>query len=184
MDVHEDKEKNAVTATFELPGLKKEDVQIDIQNNVLTVAGEVKADEQREEHGYAVRERRFGRFSRSIPVPQGIKVRVSCWSGMRRRNADGTCSGGRSQGGARRRRPHCILPTHRTGDDAKAHWYRVNDALPTPNRNVATRVDIVAVFFELFQFDVCENMSYFHTPQISVINGQLEGAAWVVHGSI
>lgn len=30
MDVYEDKEKNLVTATFELPGLKKEDVQIDV----------------------------------------------------------------------------------------------------------------------------------------------------------
>ena len=73
MDVHEDKEKNLVTATFELPGLKKEDVQIDVHNNVLTVSGETKIDETKEHDGYAVRERRFGRFSRSIPVPQGIK---------------------------------------------------------------------------------------------------------------
>ncbi|VDC04769.1 unnamed protein product [Peniophora sp. CBMAI 1063] len=73
MDVHEDKEKNLVTATFELPGLKKEDVQIDVHNNVLTVSGETKIDETKEKDGYAVRERRFGKFSRSIPVPQGIK---------------------------------------------------------------------------------------------------------------
>ncbi|KZV68279.1 HSP20-like chaperone [Peniophora sp. CONT] len=73
MDVHEDKEKNLVTATFELPGLKKEDVHIDVHNNVLTVLGETKVDETKEQGGYAVRERRFGRFSRSIPVPQGIK---------------------------------------------------------------------------------------------------------------
>ncbi|KAI0028329.1 small heat shock protein [Vararia minispora EC-137] len=73
MDVHEDKENNTVTASFELPGLQKEDVQIDIQNNVLSIAGETRADEQKEENGYAVRERRFGRFSRSIPVPQGLK---------------------------------------------------------------------------------------------------------------
>ncbi|KZV72599.1 small heat shock protein [Peniophora sp. CONT] len=73
MDVHEDKEKNLVTATFELPGLKKEDVQIDIHNSVLTVSGETKIDETKEQDGYAVRERRFGRFTRSIPVPQGIK---------------------------------------------------------------------------------------------------------------
>ena len=73
MDVHEDKEKNVVTATFELPGLKKEDVNIDIQNSVLTISGETKVDETKEQDGYAVRERRFGKFSRSIPVPQGIK---------------------------------------------------------------------------------------------------------------
>ena len=74
MDLHEDAEKNLVTATFELPGLKKDDVSIDVHNNVLTVSGESKIEEKRVENGYAVRERRFGKFSRSIPLPQGIKV--------------------------------------------------------------------------------------------------------------
>ena len=73
MDVHEDKEKNLVTATFELPGINKQDVTIDIHNNHLTVSGETKIDETKEQNGYAVRERRFGKFSRSIPLPQGIK---------------------------------------------------------------------------------------------------------------
>ena len=40
MDVHEDNEKNIVTATFELPGLTKENVNLDVHNNVLTVSGE------------------------------------------------------------------------------------------------------------------------------------------------
>ncbi|GJE93195.1 Hsp20/alpha crystallin family protein [Phanerochaete sordida] len=73
MDVHEDEKSNTVTATFELPGLKKEDVNIDVRNDVLTVSGETKVSSERDENGYAVRERRFGRFSRSIPLPQGIK---------------------------------------------------------------------------------------------------------------
>ncbi|KZT24099.1 small heat shock protein [Neolentinus lepideus HHB14362 ss-1] len=73
MDVHEDAEKNVVTATFELPGLRKEDVNIDVHNNQLTVSGETKQDESREENGYAVRERRFGKFSRTLPLPQGVK---------------------------------------------------------------------------------------------------------------
>ena len=74
MDVHEDKEKNVVTAFFELPGLKKEDVSIDVQNDVLTVSGESKISEERDENGYAVRERRYGKFSRSIPLPKGVNV--------------------------------------------------------------------------------------------------------------
>jgi HSP20 family protein len=74
LDVHENKETNQVTATFELPGLRKEDVNIDVHNNILTVSGESKVDTQRDEHGYAVRERRYGKFSRSLPLPQGIKV--------------------------------------------------------------------------------------------------------------
>ena len=74
MDVHEDKENNLVHATFELPGLKKEDVNIDVHNNRLTISGETKISTERDENGYAVRERRYGKFSRSLALPQGIKV--------------------------------------------------------------------------------------------------------------
>ena len=77
MDLHEDNQQNLVTATFELPGLSKENVSIDVQNNVLTVSGESKVEEKRDENGYAVPERRFGKCSRSIPLPQGIRVSLS-----------------------------------------------------------------------------------------------------------
>ncbi|KAI0368575.1 HSP20-like chaperone [Pilatotrama ljubarskyi] len=73
VDVHEDREKNLVTATFELPGINKQDVNIDLRNNVLTVSGESRAEQEKQENGYVVRERRFGRFARSLPVPEGIK---------------------------------------------------------------------------------------------------------------
>ena len=74
MDVHEDDKNNTVTTTFELPGLKKEDVNIDIHSNVLTVSGESKQSAEHNESGYVVRERRYGKFARSIPLPQGVKV--------------------------------------------------------------------------------------------------------------
>ncbi|KAK7060517.1 hypothetical protein VNI00_001282 [Paramarasmius palmivorus] len=73
MDLHEDPTKNVVTATFELPGLKKEDVQIDIHNGRLSISGESKISSEHEQDGYAVRERRFGRFSRVLRVPEGVK---------------------------------------------------------------------------------------------------------------
>ncbi|KAK7047173.1 hypothetical protein VNI00_006839 [Paramarasmius palmivorus] len=73
MDLHEDAEKNLVTATFELPGLKKEDVAIDIHDGRLTVSGETKVDEERKQDGYAIRERRYGKFSRTLQLPQGVK---------------------------------------------------------------------------------------------------------------
>ncbi|KAI0328837.1 HSP20-like chaperone [Cubamyces sp. BRFM 1775] len=73
IDVHEDKDKNIVTATFELPGINKQDVNIDVRNNVLTVSGESKFASDRDEKGYVVRERRFGRFSRSLSLPEGTK---------------------------------------------------------------------------------------------------------------
>ncbi|KAK0214076.1 small heat shock protein [Armillaria fumosa] len=73
MDLHEDAAKNTVTATFELPGLKKEDVEIDVHEGYLTVSGESKISSEHEENGYAVRERRFGKFSRTLRLPQGVK---------------------------------------------------------------------------------------------------------------
>ena len=75
--MHEDKEKNLVTATFELPGINKENVNIDVHNSRLTVSGETKLEEDHDENGFVVRERRFGRFSRSLPVPEGVKVRAT-----------------------------------------------------------------------------------------------------------
>lgn len=74
MDLHEDKDNNTVTATFELPGLRKEDVNMEVHNGRLTVSGESKISNEHEEGGYAIRERRFGRFTRTLQLPQGVKV--------------------------------------------------------------------------------------------------------------
>ncbi|KIY45735.1 HSP20-like chaperone [Fistulina hepatica ATCC 64428] len=73
MDLHEDSEKNLVTATFEFPGVPKEDVHIDAVNGRMTVSAETKLDEEREESGYAVRERRYGKWSRTLQLPTGVK---------------------------------------------------------------------------------------------------------------
>ncbi|KAF8965239.1 HSP20-like chaperone [Flammula alnicola] len=73
MDLHEDAEKNLVTATFELPGLKKEDVDIDVNNHRLSISGESKRSSEYEEGGYAVRERDCGKFSRVLQLPHGVK---------------------------------------------------------------------------------------------------------------
>ncbi len=80
MDIHEDTNQNIVTATFELPGLKKDEVQIDAHNNRLTVQGESKISEEYDQSGWAVRERHFGRFTRTMQLPQGVKVqaKASC----------------------------------------------------------------------------------------------------------
>jgi HSP20 family protein len=76
MDLHENTESNTVTATFEFPGFKKEDVQIDMHNGKLTVAAESQIASEREESGYAVRERRYGKFSRTLQLPLDMKVSV------------------------------------------------------------------------------------------------------------
>jgi HSP20 family protein len=55
----------------ELPGVKQEDVDITLQNNVLTISGERKAEQEEERGGYYVRERRYGSFRRSLSLPEG-----------------------------------------------------------------------------------------------------------------
>ncbi|KIL57120.1 hypothetical protein M378DRAFT_88272 [Amanita muscaria Koide BX008] len=72
MDLHEDKEANTVTATFEFPGLTKENVDISVHDGQLIISGESKINSEHEESGYAVRERKFGKFSRTVQLPQGV----------------------------------------------------------------------------------------------------------------
>lgn len=78
MDLHEDPHSNIVTATFELPGLKKEDVNIDVHHGHLTVSGETVTESEKKEEGYAIRERRVGKFTRSLKLPEGVKVCFPC----------------------------------------------------------------------------------------------------------
>ena len=55
----------------ELPGIKLEDVDITLQNGVMTISGEHKVDQEEERAGYHVRERRHGSFRRSMTLPEG-----------------------------------------------------------------------------------------------------------------
>ncbi|KAF4613192.1 hypothetical protein D9613_010887 [Agrocybe pediades] len=85
MDLHEDKGQNIVTATFEFPGVAKENINIDVHNRRLTVSAETKQSEEHDEAGYAVRERRFGRFSRTLQLPQGVRddeIKASMENGL------------------------------------------------------------------------------------------------------
>jgi HSP20 family protein len=65
-------ENGDLVVKAELPGVKQEDVDITLQDNVLTVSGQRKAEQEEERGGYYVRERRYGSFSRSLTVPEGV----------------------------------------------------------------------------------------------------------------
>jgi len=56
----------------EVAGMKPEDINIEIDDNVLTVSGERRFEEQVQEDKYYRIERRYGSFSRSIALPQGV----------------------------------------------------------------------------------------------------------------
>ncbi len=64
----------ALTFVFELPGLNRENVEITVENNVLTVAGERKFEVEVNGETYHRIERGFGSFSRSFTLPTGIRT--------------------------------------------------------------------------------------------------------------
>jgi HSP20 family protein len=72
LDVHES--QDAYTIKVSLPGVKPEDVNIQYQQGMLSISGEVREDEHREQGGYHVRERRSGRFSRSLRLPDMVSA--------------------------------------------------------------------------------------------------------------
>jgi HSP20 family protein len=56
----------------DLPGLSDEDVNVELQDNVLTVSGERKTAHEANQEGYYRLERAFGGFSRSLTLPEGV----------------------------------------------------------------------------------------------------------------
>ena len=56
----------------DLPGLSEEDISIEIQDNTLTVSGERRAEHEERHRGWYRVERSFGRFSRSLTLPEGV----------------------------------------------------------------------------------------------------------------
>ncbi len=72
MDIDETEKEFTVSA--ELPGLKPEDVDISLHDNVLTIQGEKRAEkEEKDQHSYHM-ERSFGSFSRSVRLPGEVEA--------------------------------------------------------------------------------------------------------------
>ena len=56
----------------ELPGLKKDEIDVKVDNNVMTLQGERKREKEVEENGYFRSERSYGSFSRSFTLPTTV----------------------------------------------------------------------------------------------------------------
>ena len=56
----------------DLPGLSEQDVNIEVEDRVLTISGERKAEHELSKEGYHRVERAFGSFSRSLTLPEGV----------------------------------------------------------------------------------------------------------------
>jgi HSP20 family protein len=64
--------ENDFVLRADLPGLAEGDVSIELEDNVLTVSGERKAEHEERKEGYYRVERASGRFSRSLTLPKGV----------------------------------------------------------------------------------------------------------------
>jgi HSP20 family protein len=64
-------QNNELVLRADLPGLKKEDVNIDVTDEAITISGERRQEQESETGGVYRSERSYGSFYRSIPLPRG-----------------------------------------------------------------------------------------------------------------
>ena len=65
---------NEVVVKASIPGMKADDVQINITGDVLTLKGEFKQEDERKERAWHIREQRFSSFERSVALPTAVKT--------------------------------------------------------------------------------------------------------------
>lgn len=70
-DVYE--QNGSIVVTAELPGMKKEDIEVEVQDGHLVIRGERRAEEKVEEKDYYRMERSFGSFYRRLPLPKQVE---------------------------------------------------------------------------------------------------------------
>src|SRR5262249_48243714 len=56
----------------DLPGLKKDDVRVELTENAITIQGDRREEHQEEREGYYHTEREYGQFYRTVPLPEGV----------------------------------------------------------------------------------------------------------------
>jgi len=66
--------KEAVVVNVQVPGVSKEQIQIAVSEGALTIKGETKEEEKKEEKNYIRREFHYGAFTRTIPLPAGAQA--------------------------------------------------------------------------------------------------------------
>ena len=70
VDIYEDEHK--ITLKLEVPGMKESDLDIQLENNMLTVKGERKFENEEKEENFHRIERRYGSFFRSFTIPNTV----------------------------------------------------------------------------------------------------------------
>jgi HSP20 family protein len=83
VDISED--DHNITLLAEIPGVKQEDLNITLENNVLTISGERKFKEEEKKENFHRIERRYGKFTRSFTLPATVdaeKVNATFENGL------------------------------------------------------------------------------------------------------
>lgn len=70
IDVVDDEKEVRVTA--ELPGMDEKDIEVELTDNLLTIKGEKKREEEEKRKGFYRLERSYGSFHREIPLAEGV----------------------------------------------------------------------------------------------------------------
>lgn len=70
VDVHETEKSYVITAS--LPGVKKDDVKISVENGMLTLSGERRQEKEEKGKNFLRRETQYGAFERSFMLPEAI----------------------------------------------------------------------------------------------------------------
>ena len=69
------REDGHLVVRADLPGIKPEEVKIEVEDDILTVSGEHRESKVEKDKRYVRRERRYGSFSRSMTLPKGITAK-------------------------------------------------------------------------------------------------------------
>jgi len=70
LEVHED--KDSYTIRVELPGMKREDIEISLHDGALVISGERKSEAKKEDTEVHRQERYYGKFSRALTFPTAV----------------------------------------------------------------------------------------------------------------
>lgn len=65
---------NKLVTRVDLPGMKKEDVTVEVEDGFLRLSGERKKETKEEQDNFYREEREYGSFCRTVPLPKGVKA--------------------------------------------------------------------------------------------------------------
>jgi HSP20 family protein len=66
--------KDSVLVKAQVPGMSKDNIQVNITDDTLTLKGEMKEEEKKEDKNYYRQEFRYGAFTRTIPLPSPVQA--------------------------------------------------------------------------------------------------------------